>query len=323
MNIQTNKKKRGLTVVELLVGSCLALMVMALLVQVTMLSSVTFEKLQTQGSSLNKGRANFEKVVDDIKLGDRLLVSYPPTRNLESYQFQALDNRVLIIRQPKYPVIAPDAPAIDPAVSPTRDPIPDENVIVIYSIDEATDPKDGPYVLKRYVGHFANNTYDTARFDKVMLTNISNPEIATAINLQFVGNGSTRVFYTLSPMLDPLPKVPNSVMVGKQELGSQGLATIANQIRNRIIRNSDGTTSIVGSTRRGMVIMNQPPNNGLIIDVYYHADPTFSVDLLGDNGGTAVYLKFTFTPKWRGAGGVERERSIHFSSRTILQNRDN
>ena len=123
MNIQTNKKKRGLTVVELLVGSCLALMVMALLVQVTMLSSVTFEKLQTQGASLNKGRANFEKVVDDIKLGDRLLVSYPPTRNLGSYQFQALDNRVLIIRQPKYPVIAPNAPAIDPATNQELAPI--------------------------------------------------------------------------------------------------------------------------------------------------------------------------------------------------------
>lgn len=323
MNIQTNKKKRGLTVVELLVGSCLALMVMALLVQVTMLSSVTFEKLQTQGSSLNKGRANFEKVVDDIKLGDRLLVSYPPSRWLASYQFQALDNRVLIIRQPKYPVIAPDAPAIDPAVSPTRDPIPNENVIVIYSVDEATDPKDGPYVLKRYVGNFANNTYDTARFDKVMLTNISNPEIATAINQQFVGNGSNIHFYLLSPILDPLPKVPNSILVGKQEVGSKGLATIGNRSLGRRVRNPDGTFSIVTTRGSGMVWFTKPPNNGLIIDVYYHADPTFSVDLLGDNGGTAVYLKFTFTPKWRGANGMERDRSIYFSSRTILQNRDN
>ena len=312
MNIQTNKKKRGLTVVELLVGSCLALMVMALLVQVTMLSSVTFEKLQTQGASLNKGRANFEKVVDDIKLGDRLLVSYPPTRNLGSYQFQALDNRVLIIRQPKYPVIAPNAPAIDPATGMTREPIPNENVIIIYSVDEATDPLDGPYVLKRYIGNFANNTYETARFDRVMLKNISNPEIATAINLQFVGDGSSKFFYTVSRMLDPLPKVPNSVIVGKQELVSQGLATIGNEVRGRFVRNP-----------RGFVLINQPPNDGLIIDVYYHADPTFSIDLLGDNGGTAVYLKFTFTPKWRGAGGVKRERSIHFSSRTILQNRDN
>jgi hypothetical protein len=297
-------------------------MVIALLVQVTMLSSVTFEKLQTQGASLNVGRAHFEKVVDDIKLGDRLLVSYPPTRNLESYQFQALDNRVLIIRQPKYPVIAPNSPAIDPATSPTREPIPNENVIIIYSVDEATDPKDGPFVLKRYIGNFANNTYDTARFDKVMLTNISNPEIATAINLQFVGNGS-RFFYTVSPMLEPLPKVPNCVIVGKQELCSQGLATIENQVRNRLVRNPDGTTSRVPSTSKGLVIINQPPNDGLIIDVYYHADPRFSIDLLGDNGGTAVYLKFTFTPKWRGANGVERDRSIHFSSRTILQNRDN
>lgn len=322
MKIQTNKKKRGLTVVELLVGSCLALMVIALLVQVTMLSSVTFEKLQTQGSSLNVGRANFEKVVDDIKLGDRLLVSYPPTRNLASYQFQALDNRVLIIRQPKYPVIAPNSPAIDPATSPTREPIPNESVIIIYSVDEATDPKDGPFVLKRYIGNFANNTYDTARFDKVMLTNISNPEIATAINQQFVGNNSSRAWWLLSPMLDPLPKVPNSVIVGKQELGSQGLATIFN--RSRAI----GRTFTAGEWQwvfrsQGFVQITSPPQDGLIIDIYYHADPTFSIDLSGDNGGTAVYLKFTFTPKWRGANGVERDRSIHFSSRTILQNRDN
>ena len=316
MKIQTNKKKRGLTVVELLVGSCLALMVIALLVQVTMLSSVTFEKLQTQGASLNVGRAHFEKVVDDIKLGDRLLVSYPPTRNLGSYQFQALDNRVLIIRQPKYPVIAPNAPAIDPATGMTREPIPNENVIIIYSVDEATDPKDGPFVLKRYIGNFANNTYDTARFDKVMLTNISNPEIATAINQQFVGNNSSKRWWLLSPMLDPLPKVPNSVIVGKQELVSQGLATISNQ--NRLI-------SIIGRTftAHGFVQITSPPKDGLIIDIYYHADPTFSIDLSGDNGGPAVYLKFTFTPKWRGANGVERDRSIHFSSRTILQNRDN
>jgi len=323
MNIQTNKKKRGLTTVELLVGSCLALMVVALLVQTTMLSSVTFEKLQTQGSSLSVGRTNFEKVVDDIKLGDRLLVTYPPTRNLSSYQFKALDNRVLIIRQPKYPTLAPDAPAIDPLGSPTRDAIPGENVIVIYSVDEATDPKDGPYVLKRYVGNFANNTYDTARFDKVMLTNISNPEIATAINQQFVGNGSTTLFYLLSPILDPLPKVPNSILVGQQEVGSQGLASIGNRNLGKRVVNPDGTSSIVFTRGSGMVWFTKPPNNGLIIDVYYHADPTFSVDLLGDNGGTAVFLKFTFTPKWRGANGMERDRSIYFSSRTILQNRDN
>jgi hypothetical protein len=297
-------------------------MVIALLVQVTMLSSVTFEKLQTQGSSLNVGRAKFEKVVDDIKLGDRLLVSYPPTRNLASYQFQALDNRVLIIRQPKYPVIAPDSPVIDPTVSPTREPIPNENVIIIYSVDEATDPKDGPFVLKRYIGNFANNAYDTARFDKVMLTNISNPEIATAINQQFVGNNFSRAWWLLSPMLDPLPKVPNSVIVGKQELGSQGLATIFNRSRPIGRTVVDGTLQVV-TRSQGYVQMSSPPQDGLIIDVYYHADPTFSIDLSGDNGGTAVYLKFTFTPKWRGASGVEQDRSIHFSSRTILQNRDN
>jgi hypothetical protein len=155
-----------------------------------------------------------------------------------------------------------------------------------------------------------------------MLTNISNPEIATAINQQFVGNNSSRAWWLLSPMLDPLPKVPNSVIVGKQELGSQGLATIFN--RSRPI----GRTFTAGEWQwvyrsQGFVQITSPPQDGLIIDIYYHADPTFSIDLSGDNGGTAVYLKFTFTPKWRGANGVERDRSIHFSSRTILQNRDN
>jgi hypothetical protein len=241
---------------------------------------------------------------------------------LASYQFQALDNRVLIIRQPKYPVIAPNSPAIDPATSPTREPIPNENVIIIYSVDEATDPKDGPFVLKRYIGNFANNTYDTARFDKVMLTNISNPEIATAINQQFVGNNSSKRWWLLSPMLDPLPKVPNSVIVGKQELGSQGLATISNQ--NRLVGRTFTNGELMFVYRsQGQVLISSAPQDGLIVDIYYHADPTFSIDLSGDNGGTAVYLKFTFTPKWRGANGVERDRSIHFSSRTILQNRDN
>lgn len=277
------KRKSGFTLIQTLVAGGLAVMVTFLLAQTSLFSSYTFEKLQNQGASVNKSRGAFEKMVWDIRNGDRLLAKYPTTGTAV---FNASDDNCIIIRQPKY-----DA---------SQEPIADQFNIVIYRVDTATVASEGPRVVRRFRATINGTTQSTAISEGIVIPNLQSRTITTSINQTFYGDQSTKEYWLLSTPLAPTAEVKNEVLIGG------------------VNRLNDGWATLSGTK----ITLDKALNYGVVADATYHSNPATSIDLSGDNGGTSVFLRITVRPQWKVQGGGTKTKDVTYTSRPTLMNRE-
>jgi hypothetical protein len=277
------KRKSGFTLIQTLVAGGLAMMVTFLLAQTSLFSSYTFEKLQNQGFSVNKSRGAFEKLVWDVRNGDRLLAKYPTSGTAV---FNASDDNCIIIRQPKY-----DA---------SNEPIANQFRVIIYRVDSTSVAGQGPRVLRRFQAQINGSTQSTAISEGIVIPNIQSRTITTAINQTFYGDQSTKEYWLLSTPMSPTAEIKNEVLIGG------------------VNRLDDGWASLSGNK----ITLDKALNYGVVCDATYHSNPATSIDLSGDNGGTSVFLRITVRPQWKTQGGRTKTKDVTYTSRPSLMNRE-
>lgn len=277
------KRKSGFTLIQTLVAAGLGMMVTFLLAQTSLFSSYTFEKLQNQGYSVNKARGAFEKLVWDVRNGDKLLSKYPTTGTAV---FNASDDNCIIIRQPKY-----DA---------SNEPLLNQFNVIIYRVDTTSVAAQGPRVIRRFRATINGSTQSTAIADGIVIPNVQSRTFTTAINQTFYGDQTTREYWLFSVPLAETAEVKNEVLIGGVDRLDDGWATLS------------GTK----------VTLDKAMNYGVVADATYHANPATSIDLSGDNGGTSVFLRITVRPQWKTQGRATKTKDVTYTSRPALMNRE-
>ncbi len=275
------RRKRGTSIVEVMVVIALTMLFSIILGNVSVISSNSIEKTTDIAVVINKSKTAFEKLVKDVNNADTMLCQYPVN---STAIHTAADNQVIILRQPTF--------------DSSNDPIDNVFKVVIYKIVAAGVPSEGPYVMKRFTGMINSGVESALVSEGVVAKNIKNPKIQTAVDQQYWGDNSTTSFYLYTSPQPATPELPVQFLIGGVDRLSDGKALLS----------------------ANAITTYKPMNYGVRADAIYPIDPSYKVDSTGFNGGTSLYLKFTVTPQWKSIGRATKTRDFVFTSQPALNN---
>lgn len=282
--MEVRRGVRGATLLEILVVISLTLLLVTILGNVTNISRNSLEKASTIGTTINKSKYAFEKIVQDIRQADVLLSRYPVNSPRE---YLAEENKVIIIRQPVF--------------DSSNDPITGQYNVIIYKLVSLSDPEQGPNVIKKLTATITNGVESEVKDQGIALTNVQSATIQNAINQQFWGDQSTTKYYLYNKPLDPTDEIPNQFLIGGVDRFADGKAVLSGK----------------------KVTLSKAMVNGVRADALYHGDPALAVDTTGSNGATSVFLNFVIRPNWKSIGHINQSRDFVFKSQPMLLNTAN
>ena len=275
------KRKRGVSLIEVMVVIGLTLMVSIILGNVSTISRSAMEKSTDVSVVINKGKGAFEKFVKDANDSDMMLCQYPVN---STAVYTAADNSTVIFRQPTF--------------DSSNEPVDNNYTIIVYRVTTTAVAAEGPFVLKRYKGSVVNGTENALVYEGVTAKNLNSATIQTAVNQQYWGDNSTSDFYLFTTPSTATPEIPTEFLVGGVDRLADGNATLA----------------------ANKVSTVKPMKYGVRGDATYRIDPAYKVDSAGSNGGTSLYIKFTLAPQWKTIGRTTKSKDFVFTSQPSLQN---
>lgn len=246
------RKRRGTTLIEILVTSFISLLVLGLIGQSSSLVSAQSRSMVSTSDRSEQSRSAISRIVRDIRLADRSLTRFP---TIGSAAYTASDNGTLILRKPVF-----DADGV---------PVAGKFDVDVYKTETPADAADGPFQLVLIKCSIDGSTQITDISKRVLAKKIQRFQMASLTSETFYGNRTKKSF--------DLVTTP---------AGSNALATQRVLVAG-VDRITDNTAMIVGSR----VVFPLAPNTAVPIDVIYRVNPSVVADAEKGNFASQIYVE--------------------------------
>jgi type II secretory pathway pseudopilin PulG len=271
-NQALNHKKRGFSLVEVMVGTGVMVMFLLIIAEGSGIAATFFNRTRAETVLVNDFRRGFELMVNDIRESQGVLVQYPTS----TPTFSSSESDTIILRMPKF--------------TDTNELVNTSAQVKIYRIESKTGA-DGPFVLKLYTANI-NNYADGDVTDRgILVKNVVSSKFAYVTNEYRFGDYWTKAFS----------------LAGTPVINSQTV-TSTSAIVGGVNRLTDGWALIDDRTLR----FELAPKSGVPIDISYHVSPDEDSGTLGLNPANMVEVRMTIraASKDRGSRNVSRDTDL-------------
>lgn len=201
MKRQVSKNRKGMTMIEVLVGTSISFMALTALISVSLFSTAVASKLSGGIKTFSQARRGIERASDEVQMADMVMARYPTTG---AATFTTNTTDTIILRKP---------------VVSGMDFAAGQYEIVIFNLD-------GDQKLSRYTATISGGTQSAPALDRVIATDVSSLSFTYSAHETFLGQSYYAKYKLRSHAVGSAADNDESVLIDGVDKIADGSASI-------------------------------------------------------------------------------------------------